>query len=233
MMLKGNLLTKEKEVQAIIVNIKKEGLIAQSERERFIIPKDEITMYEKEKAKKLLGKKVNAVKISKKNLSRKKFQKKQYQKTKIGDIVEAKIIAFTPYGVIVKFGEGLIGKMYINDLTSAKLEKPSDLYKKGQKISCKIIKKQQDGKFLLSRIALYDEEQLKIEKGDILNCRITKKLDEKDGYFVEVIANPSYSGIFDLNKKNENNTYRIGQEIKLKVLELKDGKKLKLTTKID
>ena len=95
---------------------------------------------------------------------------------------------------------------------------------------CKILKKQDDGKFLLSRISLYKDFNYNVSVGNIVRCRITQKVKEDPGYFVEVVENPLYSGIFDINQYNKNNIYNIGDEISLRVVEVKGNKQLKFRT---
>jgi ribosomal protein S1 len=156
---------------------------------------------------------------------------KSYNK---GDIVEATIITAANNALYLEFDEGLIGKMYTNQITSAKVEKPIDLYNIGDKIKCTILKKQDDGRFILSRLSLYKSVNLNVECGIILKCKITQKVKEKEkpGYFVEVLSNPLYSGIFDINKYNYKNNYRVGDTINLRVVDIKDNNQLRFRTNL-
>ena len=237
------LLTKEKEVRAVILNIDPitGDLIAQVNNERAIIAPQNITMYqfgdEDSQIKRLLGTTIHANVIGRDNknilLSRKDLMKKQFDTYQMGDIVEATITSFADNAMYLQFGEGLVGKMYTNQITSAKVERPMDLYDIGDVIKCRIVKKQDDGRFQLSRLSYYKHrENIIIECGNILKCKITQKLRENSGYFVEVMSDPNYSGIFDINKHNRNRNYRVGETINLRVVDVKAGNQLRFRTNL-
>ena len=159
--------------------------------------------------------------------------KKQFDTYQMGDIVEATITSFADNAMYLQFGEGLVGKMYTNQITSAKVERPMDLYDIGDVIKCRIVKKQDDGRFQLSRLSYYkNRENLNIECGNILKCKITQKLRENSGYFVEVMSDPNNSGIFDINKHNRNRNYRVGETINLRVVDVKAGNQLRFRTNL-
>lgn len=238
----GMLLTKEKEVQAIVLNVDNRGyLIAQVKNERAIVAPEDITMYqnkdEDNQLRRLLGSTIHANVIGKKDnniiLSRKSLMERKFDTYQPGDVVEATINSFADNAMYLEFDEGLIGKMYTNQITSAKVERPMDLYDIGDKIECVIVKKQEDGRFLLSRLSYYkNRNNLNIECGNILKCKITQKLRENSGYFVEVSSNPNYSGIFDINKHNCKINYRVGDTINLRVVDVKNNKQLRFRTNL-
>lgn len=235
------LLTKEKEVQAIVLNVDNNGyLIAQFRNERAVIAPEDISMYQKDEnnqLRKLLGSTIHASVIGKDKenilLSRKNLMQRKFDTYKPGDIVEATINSFSENAMYLEFDEGLIGKMYTNQITSAKVERPMDLYDIGDKVKCVIVKKQPDGRFLLSRLSYYkNNNNLNIQNGDILKCKITQKLRENSGYFVEVTSNPNFSGIFDINKHNCKINYRVGDTISLRVVDVKGNKQLRFRTNL-
>ena len=54
--------------------------------------------------------------------------------------------------------------MYLNQITSAKVKRPIDLYQIGDKVKCVITKKKEnEGYFELSRLALYKNVILNIK----------------------------------------------------------------------
>lgn len=162
-------------------------------------------------------------------LSRKKLMSKKIKKYQINDVVEATVVSASDRALYLEFDEGLSGIMYLKEITSAKVKKPLDLYSIGDKITCKIIKKK-DNFFELSRIKLYKQVSLDVNRGDTVQCKITKKLDDGSGYFVELISNPNYSGIFDINSYNRKNKYIVGNNISLRVLDVNEKKQLRLRT---
>lgn len=234
-------LTKDKEVQALVVGYDyvTKNLVAQVENKRALLAQDDISIYQNTKntddeIHKLIGSTINCTIVGKNRkdilLSRKQVMQKKIKEYEKGDIVEATVVSASNNALYLEFDEGLIGKMYVNEITSSKLERPLDIYNIGDKIKCIILKKQDDGKFLLSRLSLYKNEKLNVHLGQIVRCRITQKVKEDPGYFVEVVSNPDYSGIFDINQYNKNNIYNIGDEISLRVVDIKPNKKLKFRT---
>lgn len=235
------LLTKDKEVQALVVGYDyvTNNLVAQVKDKRALLAREDISVYQNSKnaddeIHKLIGSTINCTIIGKnKNdilLSRKEVMNKRIQNYTKGNVVEARIVSASNNALYLEFDEGLVGKMYTNQITSSKLERPLDLYNIGDKIKCIIIKKQEDGRFLLSRLELYKTQDFNIHIGNIVKCRITQKVKEDPGYFVEVVSNPLYSGIFDINQYNKNNIYNIGDQISLRVTEIKPNKQLKFRT---
>ena len=236
------LFTKDKEVQALVIGYDyvTGNLIAQLGTKRALLAPEDITIYQKknvldEEIHRLLGSKITCNIIGKNEddilISRKAVMQKRIQKYNKGDIVEATVVSASNKALFLEFDEGLSGIMYTNQLTSSKVKKPLDLYEIGDKIKCVITKKKEDeGYFELSRVALYKTVTLKVERGHTLLCKINKKLDDSTGYFVEVLSNPLYSGIFDLNQYNYKHNYRVGEILNLKVVDVTDNKHLRLRT---
>lgn len=234
-------LTKENEVQAIITgyDFVTNSLVAQVGNKRAYIAREDISIYQKdtnENVHKLLGSVINAIVIKENNddmlLSRKAYMQKRIERLQKGDKVIATIVSASDNALYLEFDEGLIGKMYLNQITSSKVEKPLDLYNIGDKIKCVIHKKQEDGRFLLSRLSLYKGVKLNIKYDNILKCKITQKLRENTGYFVEVLANPLYSGIFDIDEDNMYKCYNIGDTVNLRVVGVKPDKQIRFRTNI-
>ena len=232
-------LTKE-EVQALIVSYDyvKNCLIAQVNNQRALLAREDISIYPLKNEEELIHSKIGSTLtcdiIGKTKdgviLSHKKVMQKKIENYKKDDVVEATVVSASSNALYLEFDEGIVGKMYVNQITASKLQRPLDIYNIGDKVKCKILKKQDDGKFLLSRISLYKDFNYNVSVGNIVRCRITQKVKEDPGYFVEVVENPLYSGIFDINQYNKNNIYNIGDEISLRVVEVKGNKQLKFRT---
>lgn len=236
------LLTKDKEVQAIITgyDFVTNNLVAQVGNKRAYIAREDISIYQNkdtnEDIHKLLGSIINTTVIKENKddilLSRKKYMQKRIEKYQKGDQVTATIMSASDNALYLEFDEGLVGKIYTNQITSSKVDKPIDLYNIGDKIKCVIHKKQDDGRFLLSRLSLYKNVDFNVKYGNILKCKITQKLREGTGYFVEVLANPLYSGIFDIDENNMYKCYNIGDTVNLRVIEVKPDKQIRFRTNI-
>ena len=237
-------LTKGKEVAAFILDYdsNKKAFAAQVNGKNARIALEDISLYPKSSMRnddidnsyldRILGKKVSCEVIGYDDeyiLSRAKLMQRKVEKYEKGDTVIATVKSASDRALYLEFDEGLSGIMYINQLTSAKVKKPSDIYSVNDTIACKIIKKR-DSFFELSRIEFYKDVDFKIQLGDTVKCKITKKLDDNTGYFVEVLANPLYCGIFDLNNYNKNRRYKVGDTIDLRVAKVKANNQLSLRT---
>ena len=231
-------LTKEKEAQYMVIDVDENGLIVEDKKgNTYTMPKEDITMYQKNKditdtkyVSRLLGTYITVLVYKNKNdvtISRASYMKKRIQKFQKGGDVVATVVSADAKALYVEFDEGLSGKIYTNQLTSSKVRQPLDIYSIGDNIKCKITKIRDDGYFELSRIELYKGSSLAVKKGEFVKCKITKKLDDNSGYFVELLYNPMYSGIFDINQKN-NLKFKVGQVVDLKVLDVDEKRHLKL-----
>lgn len=231
------LLTKEKKVATADItgyDFETQKITAIVNGKKAEMPKEDISIYQKQNNEfaSILGANLNVyvIKYNRKTdtyeISRKKYMEKELEKYKKGDTVNATIVSASDRALYLEFGGGLSGIMYLNELTSSKVRKPLDIYSIGDTIRCKIIQK--DGNlFKLSRVSLYKNVNLNIKTGDKVRCRITKRLDDNSGYFVEVVQNPLYSGIFDVRSGGE--SFKLGENITLRIIGVKN-KHLKLRT---
>ena len=238
------LLTKDKEVAATVLGYDyvDKCLVAKVKDTGATIALEDISIYQKLSMNKdnningdylhrLLGSQIKCEVIGYDKgyiLSRAKLMQKRVEKYNKGDVVEATVVSASEKALYLEFDEGLSGIMNLNQMTSAKVHRPLDIYSIGDKIKCKIIKKK-DGYFELSRLELYKFVTLDLQRGNLIKCRITKKLDDNSGFYVEVISNPQYSGIFDLTTYNKNNKFEIGSTINLRIAKI-NGQQLRLRT---
>lgn len=237
-MLSNLFLTKEKVVTAYVqkYDFEKKAFVVQINNEKELIALEDMSIYQNKKGKnssekiyfyKYLGNNIKC--IQKQNFLHKKFSRAEYMKRRIdnfevGNIINATVVSASNEALYLEFDEGLSGIMYIKQLTSSKINHPLDIYNPGDKIRCKITGKK-DNLFTLSRLALFKDVPLNVKLGKVLDCRIIKKVDENDGYYVEIEKNPLYSGIFNIYE--DSREYQIGERIKVKVIQYK-GKKLRL-----
>lgn len=233
------LLTKDDIVYAKILtyDFVSECLVAQVGNQRALIASEDISIYpstlDSDKHK-LIGSTIKCVikDINGKDilLSRKQLMQRKVDKYEKGDIVEATITSASDNALYLEFDKGLVGKIYTNEITASQLSRPLDIYNVGDKIKCVITKKQEDGRFLLSRLSLYNESELNVHIGSIIKCRITQKLRDNPGFFVEVIDNPTYAGIFDIDELNQYNIYSVGDVLSLRLVEVRGKKQFKFST---
>lgn len=229
--------TKEKEVQAKVVDVNDNGLIVNYNNKNMLITWEELTIYSKQlndvdqsKFYRMIGTTIKLLMIKKGRdiiLSRSLYMKNQLERTKVGDVVVARVQSAGDTALYMLLPNGLEGKIYSNQLTSSKVRQPLDIYNIGDDIKCKITKIRENGYLDLSRIELYRGKTFDIKRGEHVRCKITKKLDDNSGFFVELVLNPLYSGILDVTKEAMAN-FKIGQEVDLRVLDVDDKKHLKL-----
>lgn len=159
----------------------------------------------------------------------KQAEAKNYQ---INDEVYATVVSGSANALYLKLDGNASATMYLSDLTSSKVVNTLDIYPEGSKIRCIVKDKRTNNNgtyYVLSRLGLYPED-FNIELDKRIDCRITKKLTDGSGYFVEVLDNPHYSGIFDLNEYNKGYKYKVGNTIKLRVAKDKGKKQLSFRT---
>ena len=202
--------TKEKEIQAEVVDISKEGLIVEYENNEVLVSWEDLTIYSKQldavdqnRFAKMIGTTIKLLMIKKNSqmiLSRALYMKKQLERTKVGDIVVAKVASAGSTALYMLLPNGLEGKIYTKELTSSKVRQPLDIYNVGDNIKCKVTKVRENGYLDLSRLDLYKGKSFEVKRGEYVRCKITKKLDDNSGYFVELVLNPLYSGIVDMAK---------------------------------
>lgn len=64
----------------------------------------------------------------------------------IGDVVEAEVVRFMPFGAIVKFGERVEGLVHISEIAQERINKPEDVLELKQVVKAEIIKMDLDKK---------------------------------------------------------------------------------------
>jgi small subunit ribosomal protein S1 len=108
---------------------------------------------------------------------------------KPGTVVEGKINAITDFGVFINFGDNLEGLIHISELAWQRIDRPSDLYKTGDKIQAEVLGMEGSKIFLSAKKLLKDpwaEMGEKYKIGQTINGEIIKvnpfglfvKLDE-------------------------------------------------------
>ncbi|PIR12786.1 30S ribosomal protein S1 [Candidatus Falkowbacteria bacterium CG11_big_fil_rev_8_21_14_0_20_39_10] len=118
----------------------------------------------------------NKIIFSEKNLWSEK-QKDVISKYKIGTQVEGKITAVTDFGVFINFGENMEGLIHISELAWQRIDRPSDLYKTGDKIKAEVINLDGSKIFLSAKKLMKDpweKAAKKYEIGKIFTGEILK-----------------------------------------------------------
>ncbi|MDR2457494.1 MAG: S1 RNA-binding domain-containing protein [Clostridiales Family XIII bacterium] len=156
----------------------------------------------------------------------------------IGDIVEGRIMRFTPYGAFVDIG-GIDGLLHISEMAYGKINHPNNLFSLGDKINVAVINIDKEaGKIALGYKQMQPEPWIafseKYKPGDIIKGKAVQL--KEYGVFVEIES--GLDGLVHIseisNKRIEHvsDVIKLGQEITAKILEFDEGKKrISLTMK--
>ena len=155
------------------------------------------------------------------------------EKYPVGSIVEGKIKNITKFGIFVEVVEGIDGLVHVSDISWTKrIKHPADLYKKGQVVKAKVLEiDKEKGKLALGIKQLtpnpWETIGEKYQIGNIVTGKITNITDF--GLFVEIEEGIEglvhVSEIYRDKAKNLNDNFKIGDDIKTKVIRLNPEEK--------
>lgn len=167
------------------------------------------------------------------------LEKEEFEKLEVGQVVTGKIVDVLDFGLSIQIGH-LRGFIHISEISWKKLNKLSDLYKKGDEVEAKIIVLEPAKRNIkLSIKALkpnpWEELAKTLVAGEEIKGTVTKILPY--GAFVEVV--PGVEGLvhmsdFAWNRRRVNlgEYVKVGDEITVKVLEFSpESRRLKLGIK--
>ncbi|MGO3490534.1 MAG: 30S ribosomal protein S1 [Lactiplantibacillus plantarum] len=155
-----------------------------------------------------------------------------------GDVVEGKVARLTNFGAFVDLG-GIDGLVHVSEISYERVEKPADVLKVGQEVTVKILSVDADRERVSLSIKAtlpepWDGIEEKAPQGAVLDGKV-KRLTSF-GAFVEVF--PGVEGLVHISQISHqhiatpNDVLKVGQEIKVKVLDVRpDEKRLALSIK--
>ena len=155
-----------------------------------------------------------------------------------GDVVEGKVARLTNFGAFVDLG-GIDGLVHVSEISYDRVEKPADVLKVGQEVMVKILSVDADRERVSLSIKAtlpepWDGIEEKAPQGAVLDGKV-KRLTSF-GAFVEVF--PGVEGLVHISQISHqhiatpNDVLKVGQEIKVKVLDVRpDEKRLALSIK--
>lgn len=155
-----------------------------------------------------------------------------------GDVVEGKVARLTNFGAFVDLG-GIDGLVHVSEISYERVEKPADVLKVGQEVKVKILSVDADRERVSLSIKAtlpepWDDIEEKAPQGAVLDGKV-KRLTSF-GAFVEVF--PGVEGLVHISQISHqhiatpNDVLKVGQEIKVKVLDVRpDEKRLALSIK--
>lgn len=189
----------------------------------------------------------NNIVVSRRDLLEKELEKAKEQfleKVSIGSILEGKVIRILPHGAIVELIPGLEGMVHVSELSWSILQKPQDVVKEGDVVSCKVIKIESDQKSKSVKIGLslkqvlgdpWDSVLEKFQPGDKTTGKVKGFL--KTGAFVELI--PGVDGFVHISEMSykkritrPESVLNIGDEVEVMIKEIDvDKRRISLSIK--
>ncbi|WP_137625580.1 30S ribosomal protein S1 [Lactiplantibacillus pingfangensis] len=160
------------------------------------------------------------------------------QTLEAGSVVSGKVARLTNFGAFVDLG-GIDGLVHVSEISYERVEKPADVLKVGQEVQVKILSVDADRERVSLSIKAtlpepWDGIEEKAPQGAVLDGKV-KRLTSF-GAFVEVF--PGVEGLVHISQISHqhiatpNDVLKVGQEIKVKVLDVRpDEKRLALSIK--
>lgn len=153
-------------------------------------------------------------------------KKEAISSLKEGDVVEGTVQRLTDFGAFVNVG-GVDGLVHISQISHERVEQPSEVLEQGQKVKVKVLSVDADTQRISLSIKAaqpgpWENVAGEIKAGDIREG-VVKRL-VTFGAFVEIL--PGVEGLVHVSQianrhvKNPNEALEMGQEVKVKVLEV-------------
>ncbi|PEQ52836.1 30S ribosomal protein S1 [Bacillus thuringiensis] len=158
-------------------------------------------------------------------------KKEAISSLKEGDVVEGTVQRLTDFGAFVNVG-GVDGLVHISQISHERVEQPSEVLEQGQKVKVKVLSVDADTQRISLSIKAaqpgpWENVAGEIKTGDIREG-VVKRL-VTFGAFVEIL--PGVEGLVHVSQianrhvKNPNEVLEMGQEVKVKVLEVHAAEK--------
>ena len=161
-----------------------------------------------------------------------------FGKLAVGDVVTGKVARITSFGAFIDLG-GVDGLVHLTELSHERNVSPKSVVTVGEEIEVKILDlNEEEGRVSLSLKATtpgpWDGVEQKLAKGDVVEGTVKRLTDF--GAFVEVL--PGIDGLVHVSQishkriENPKETLKVGQEVKVKVLEVNaDAERVSLSIK--
>ena len=161
-----------------------------------------------------------------------------FGKLTVGDVVTGKVARITSFGAFIDLG-GVDGLVHLTELSHERNVSPKSVVTVGEEIEVKILDlNEEEGRVSLSLKATtpgpWDGVEQKLAKGDVVEGTVKRLTDF--GAFVEVL--PGIDGLVHVSQishkriENPKEALKVGQEVKVKVLEVNaDAERVSLSIK--
>ena len=161
-----------------------------------------------------------------------------FGKLAVGDVVTGKVARITSFGAFIDLG-GVDGLVHLTELSHERNVSPKSVVTVGEEIEVKILDlNEEEGRVSLSLKATtpgpWDGVEQKLAAGDVIEGKVKRLTDF--GAFVEVL--PGIDGLVHVSQishkriENPKEALKVGQEVKVKVLEVNaDAERVSLSIK--
>ncbi|MCI0765718.1 30S ribosomal protein S1 [Bacillus sp. TL12] len=153
-------------------------------------------------------------------------KKEAISSLKEGDVVEGTVQRLTDFGAFVNVG-GVDGLVHISQISHDRVEQPSDVLTQGQSVKVKVLSVDADTQRISLSIKAaepgpWENVAAEVKAGDVREGKVKRIVTF--GAFVEIL--PGVEGLVHVSQianrhvKNPNEVLEMGQEVKVKVLEV-------------
>ncbi|RLJ69886.1 polyribonucleotide nucleotidyltransferase [Hydrogenivirga caldilitoris] len=154
----------------------------------------------------------------------------------VGKVYEGKVTRVEPYGVFIEVLPGKVGLLHVSKMAQP-VKHAGDKYSVGDVVKIKVLEIDEMGRPKFTTIGLDGESAPPVEEievGKVYEGKVTRV--EPYGVFIEVL--PGKVGLLHVDNMKERvrdarELFAVGQRVKVKVFELDERGRPKLTDKID
>ncbi len=154
----------------------------------------------------------------------------------VGQVYEGKVTRVEPYGVFVEILPGKVGLLHVSKMAQP-IKHAGDKYSVGDVVRVKVLEVDEMGRPKFTTVGLDGESapaEERVEVGKVYEGTVTRV--EPYGAFVEIL--PGKVGLLHVDNMRERvrdarDRFEVGQKVKVKVFELDERGRPKLTDKID
>ena len=153
----------------------------------------------------------------------------------VGEIYEGKVTRVEPYGVFIEVLPGKIGLLHVSKMATP-VKHAGEKYSVGDVVKVKVLELDEMGRPKFTTVGVNGETppEEKVEVGKVYEGKVTRV--EPYGAFVEIL--PGKVGLLHVDNMKERvrdarTLFKVGQSVKVKVFELDERGRPKLTDKIE
>ena len=153
----------------------------------------------------------------------------------VGEIYEGKVTRVEPYGVFIEVLPGKIGLLHVSKM-AVPVKHAGEKYSVGDIVKVKVLELDELGRPKFTTVGVNGETppEEKVEVGKVYEGKVTRV--EPYGAFVEIL--PGKVGLLHVENmkrriRDARTVFKIGQSVKVKVFELDEKGRPKLTDKIE